>query len=55
MGKGLPMNHLVGDPSSTSHLSDPNNPWIIGSLKAWGEITQKDQLRRGTELFKWFS
>ena len=31
-GKGLPVNTLVGDPSSTNHLSDPNNPQIIGFL-----------------------
>ena len=55
MGKGLPVNTLVGDPSSTNHLSDPNNPWIIGSLKTWNEIVKRYQLRKKTEMFKWFA
>ncbi len=55
MGKGLPVNNLVGDPSLTNHLSDPNNPWISGSLTTWSEIIKKYQLRKGTKMFKWFA
>lgn len=55
MGKGLPVNMLVGDPSLTSYLSDPNNPWITSSLKIWNEIIKKYQLKSRTEVFKWFA
>lgn len=47
--------NLVGDPSSTRHFSDPNNPWIIGSLTTWSEMIKKYQLRKGIEMFKWFA
>lgn len=55
MGKGLPVHNLVGDPLLTNHLSDLNNPWIIGSLTRWSEIIKKYNLRKGTKIFKWFA
>ena len=55
MGTGQPVNNLIGDPSLINHLSDPNNPWIIGSLKTWNEIIKRYQLKKGAERFKWFA
>lgn len=55
MGKGLPVNTLIGDLSLTSHLTDSDNPYIISSLKTWKELIKKYQLERRAETLKWFA
>ena len=55
MGKELSVAPLVGDPSLTNYLLDPNNPWITTPVKIWNEIIKKYQLRRKSDLLKWFA
>lgn len=55
MGKGLPVNTLIGDPSLTSHLTDSDNPYIISSVKTWRGLIKKYQLEGRAEILKWFA
>lgn len=55
MGKELSVASLIGDPLLTNFLLDSNNPWITTPLKIWNEITKKHQLRRKSDLLKWFA
>ena len=55
MGRGLPINSLIGDPSLIKHLSNPQNVMITGSLKVWSEIVRRYELKDKIGTLKWFA
>lgn len=53
LGGNLPVRALIGDPSMSSCLRDPGNPWIISLMKTWNGLLKKYQLKQGAGPPRW--